>query len=534
MFDLNTQRKYQKAKLLEKEHFKVDFYLTKNEEKELFIKIESQYNLNYFKPLAKTGKSKSYKYSALYRKFLIKKKIRNFENLKSKVIKNSKYIMMCKLMLNAKIKNEYYLLVLRSDHKTIPIAEGNIEKCNYKRPPKKQKRTGHILSFLQKVKYAYLKNSITHYLQNIERICSSGLTLREYLRKEVSFRKFNLVFENNARTLQETPFYHEFSGTGVVGKTRFLVNGSDCKIEYISKAKKLKMYTLQEELIGACKIENPNEIFIKIDSMRVFRGRWMSLFHNGSENWLHWMTEVLPRIHADLSFVNNLDGILVDDELPESMYQSLNMSGVQCRIVRIPRHTLVKCETLVVPRVTSYCLMWEKNYKKILGGEWEFDEEAIRKMQTTLNMRLPFEDKNKAVYIRRKSMFRKIINEKEVRKMMLKRNYKVISPSSMNLERVVSAIRSARVFVLQAGAAFGNAVFAPKQSTFLIICSHSKRIHLNYLKQIGKILNHKILFIKSNWDRKSSYCPKKIYSIQHPVNANIKVNIERLLKHLPE
>jgi hypothetical protein len=530
----SIQKTYKKHKVLTKNHFNIKTYFSEDKKNQLFVSIESKYNLNFFKPAAIISKSKIHKKIPYYHKFLLKKKIDKLVDIYSKTeaISDSKYKMQCGLRISQNIKKTYYLLVLRSDHKTIPIAAGFVENPNYKKEIKKQSSEKKALSLFQRIKYFILKNSTKYYLENMHEIASSKLKLNEYLRNEVSFQKFNLTFKNEAKEVEKTQKYTVLYHTAVVGKSRFLINGPQCKIEYISSSKQLEMYFLQEQLIGACKVEGPTKISIRIDSIKIFRGRWLSLLHNGSENWLHWITEVLPRLFADYNSLKELDGILVDTDLPQSMYSSLNIVGVRCRIEKIPRYTLVKCEYLVVPKVPCFCLMWEKDYKKILGGEWKFDEGAIKKMQKSFNSGITCERKYKAIYIRRKSTFRKIINENALHKTLVSKGFEVITPSSKNINDIIYKMKCSKVFILQAGAAFGNTLFAPLQSTFFIICSQSKRIHLNYLKKIGTLLNQKLVFIKSPWDKKSKYNPKKIYSVRHPVNANLKVNIEKLVKRL--
>lgn len=498
----------------------------------VLVNIISKTNLTLFQAAYNKSKSKWYKRNLFYYRFQIWKNNKYFQPIDSKVIKlsNSKYRMECAIDLGDCTNKTYLLLVLKSNKKIFPVFEKHFffkRKGNKRHDIKQTKK----LSLLQKLKFLCLKRSRTYYLNNLDDIYSSRMTADEYLYNEILFKQFNLVLKQD-KISNESLCYNIYRGAGAIGKTRFIVKGKNCSIEHIKNLSTLKKYFLQEELLQFCLLKNFTKIHLKIETSRRLSGTWLTMLHNASENWLHWITEVLPRIYADIDYIKTIDGIIVDSDLPQNMYKTLTMSGLNCEILKIPKNQLVLSDRLVVPKKCSYSLFWPRSKDNILNGLHEFDDQALKNMRKKINSNSSPRTQRGKVYLKRKSFFRIIVNETEVHNLLKRKDYVTITPDEKNLKTIIREFAKASDFILQAGAAFGNAVFANAGSTFRLMCLDYKGIDIDYMKKIGKIFGHKTTFIKCDFDNVRKYNERDIYSTHHPMNANMVVDINKLNKTL--
>lgn len=295
-----------------------------------------------------------------------------------------------------------------------------------------------------------------------------------------------------------------------------------------------KKYFFHEELFGAFKYDVKScSILSSLEfdrSPRFISGNCISLLHHGSENWMHWISEILPKLFLDSSIINKNITLLIDDDMPLNMMRSLKFIARENKIIKVKRFECVRPEVLFLPRRSGYCLMWYRNYYE--KGVWGFDSKSILKLRSFLKrFRVLINDKNKKLYSIRDSNFREIINKKDLMAALKDLNFKIQNPAKLNFFEKIKAYRYTDILVTQAGSNLANLIFMPKGSLVIALAAKSKWVHYKYFEDYASILGIKLIYFlcstDSNLDEKEHQ--KNVFSIEHPSNADILCNIKELI-----
>jgi hypothetical protein len=428
-----------------------------------------------------------------------------------------------------------FFLVHKSNIKdlVIPICEINVQiksdraEEKWAKSNKKNKTAASIVSE-SKLYLSYLrrKNDTNYLFLKSNEIAEHG-GLKNYLRWQQ--RKLNKIFilRKLCKERNESDYTHFFRGS-VLGKTRCIIQKDKCFLEHLSSARQIKNYITQEEYSAGIKFENEN-ICLQVEKKKYLKGKWISLLHPGSENFMHWVTEVMPRLFLESDLSEDV-GILVDDSLPSNMYDLLKIACLKRTIYKVSKYELVTVDILICPSLCNYSLLWEKG-NKFLGGDWYLNKSSIQNMRVKLNALIPVTYSNKAenIYLKRCANFRRMLNEKSLWKSLKREGYKSIIPSDKNLSETLKKIKNAKNLVLQAGAAFANIIFIETPCKIFVIVPPTKRTHRKLFIDFANALNHKVHFIKGF---KKNVIPKYSealnYTVNHPLNADYNIDIKKI------
>lgn len=378
------------------------------------------------------------------------------------------------------------------------------------------------LSYLQKkddAKYLFLKAN---------EIAEHG-GLKNYLWWQQ--KKLNKIFilRKLCKERNESDYTH-FNKASVLGKTRCIIQQDKCFLEHLSTARQIKNYITQEVYLAGITFEKEN-ICLQVEKKKHLKGKWISLLHPGSENFMHWVAEVMPRLFLESELGEDV-GILVDDSLPTNMYNLLKIACFKRTIYKVSKYELVTVDILICPSLCNYSLLWEKG-NKFLGGDWYLNKSSIQNMRLKLNALIPVTYYNKAenIYLKRCANFRRVLNEKSLWQSLKRKGYKLIVPSHKNLFETLKRIKNARNLLLQAGAAFGNIIFIERTCNIFVIVPPTNRIHRKLFIDFANALNHKVEFIKGIKKKASQkYSEALNYSVNHPLNTDYNINIEKIQK----
>ncbi len=298
----------------------------------------------------------------------------------------------------------------------------------------------------------------------------------------------------------------------------------------------LKDYVLHDELFKIIRWDEQNKELqfsstLVLPSLEL-KGTWISLTHHGSENWMHWISEILPKVMAGGRLIDEDIGIIVDSNLPKTMYESLSLLLPKNCVVITRPHTSVLVETLLVPKKVGYTLMWERVSADKAKGVWFFDPTSLIATknylvsnycsdQTVLN--------NQNIYLRRKSSFRKIKNESYVHISLRKLGFFSIFTNKMSLKEQINTFNSAKLLVTQAGAALANIMFMPEKSHVIVIAANSKYLHYAYFEEWANLFDVSLEYLKSVSKSEEPYKKDMVFSVNHPVNQDVFCNINNLI-----
>jgi hypothetical protein len=430
-----------------------------------------------------------------------------------------------------------FFLAHNSNNKdlVIPICEINAEiksdkaKKEWSQSNKKNKIAASFAS-KSKLYFSYLhkKNDPEYLLLKANKIAEHG-GLKNYLRWQQKSLNKIFILREVCKERNESDYTY-FIQASVLGKTRCIIQKDKCFLEHLSSARQIKSYMTQEEYSAGIKFEYQN-IYLPVEKKKHLKGKWISLLHPGSENFMHWVTEVMPRLFLKSELSEDV-GILVDDSLPSNMYELLRIVCFKRTIYKVSKYELVTVDTLICPILCNYSLLWEKG-NKFLGGDWYLNKSSIQNMRIKLNSLIPVTYSNKAenVYLRRCANFRRVANEKSILKVLKSKGYKSIVPSSKNLLETLKRIKNAKNLILQAGAAFGNIIFIRRPCSIFVMVPPTNRIHRKLFTDFANALNHKVEFIKG-YNNKASprYSEALNYTVNHPLNADYNIDIKKIQK----
>ena len=394
----------------------------------------------------------------------------------------------------------------------------------------RKNKTGASIVSKSKLYLSYLhkKNDAKYLFLKGNDIAEHG-GLKNYLRWQQ--KKVNKIFilRKLCKERNESDYTH-FNKASVLGKTRCIIQQDKCFLEHLSYARQIKNYITQEVYSSGITFEKGN-ICLQVEKKKHLKGKWISLLHPGSENFMHWVSEVMPRLFLESELSEDV-GILVDDSLPSNMYDLLKIACFKRTIYKVSKYELVTVDILICPSLCNYSLLWEKG-DKFLGGDWYLNKSSIENMRLKLNALTPVTNYNKSenIYLKRCANFRRVLNEKSLWKSLKRKGYKLIVPSHKNLLVTLKRIKNARILLLQAGAAFGNIIFIERTCKIFVIVPPTNRIHRKLFIDFANALNHKVEFIKGIKKKVSpKYSEALNYSVNHPLNTDYNINIERIQK----
>lgn len=180
-------------------------------------------------------------------------------------------------------------------------------------------------------------------------------------------------------------------------------------------------------------------------------GRVAVITQEGCLNYYHWMTEVLPKL-AMLEAKNiHYDRLFVSTKLP-FMRQTLDLLGVDSqKIIEAEDTIYIEADELIVPSAPSlscYTPVWIADYLK--NKFLPLAEQAVTEK--------PF---NKRVFIsRKKTSYRKMINEDDVFKMFEAKGFVRYSLEDLSFLEQILLFKNAEIVVAAHGAGLFNLHFS--------------------------------------------------------------------------
>ena len=237
-----------------------------------------------------------------------------------------------------------------------------------------------------------------------------------------------------------------------------------------------------------------------------------------SKNYYHWMIECLPR----LSFIDSIPcniPLLVDGNLPEQFYESLNLLSKR-NIVKIPDNKSLLVKKLYYPSQLSVI---KDNYNKMdITSDILISHNAViflrERVFEALNIKENINLERGAyrkIYISRRNIaFRKILNINQVEKFFLSKGFEIVSPENLSFESQVRLFSQSQIIIGQSGAAITNFIFAPKCANILILTSDAPNRNLQAFNILSDALNLNMQYLSGKCkDINPDYIPHSDFYI---------------------
>lgn len=206
------------------------------------------------------------------------------------------------------------------------------------------------------------------------------------------------------------------------------------------------------------------------------QGKILSILSGGAGNYnyWHWLFDVIPRIFLYKKFysLKNIDKILIPDIKEKFQYQTLNILGIKiknCINSQVYRH--IKFNELYATTHPNLHLKVEKIPNWIISS---LKKNFLKKIFFKRSF-ISF----KKIYIDRTDSksnvkdYRKIINEKFIKILLVSRGFKILRLSEYNFIEQVNIFYNANCVIGLHGAGFANIVFCKKNTIVLEIKSNT-------------------------------------------------------------
>lgn len=244
-----------------------------------------------------------------------------------------------------------------------------------------------------------------------------------------------------------------------------------------NKAKEVDVYFSQEE---------------RLDEGCVY----IHLLHEHSNNYFHWITEVLPRalevdklLQSSDHYVKQKKVVLVDAGLHKNLYELLfRCLHFEYELLYIKEYSSCKVRRLLYCAPLWYSL---DNVTKSFNVKKDFfvDRYAIEQVYDALK---PLDRKNafKKIYLQRpETHARAISNEEELIALLESKGFKTVRPDKMNLDEQISLFREARVVVGVSGAAFSNILYMQEKTQAIIFSPSVEGSNYYVFEQLASVAN---------------------------------------------
>jgi hypothetical protein len=231
----------------------------------------------------------------------------------------------------------------------------------------------------------------------------------------------------------------------------------------------------------------------KLPALSYFNGTAAVLTHVGSDNYYHWMFEVLPRIGLLNKSGIEIDKLIVSDMTKRFQQETLKALGIPGEnIITCKQDTHVKVRNLVVTSVLRY-----PNYAacQFLRDALLTEQQKKRRGQ-------------RRIYVKRK-WTREIVNEHEINDVLSKQGFEFFELETMSVAEQIELFSDAEIVVGSHGAGFTNLVFCPPdtkvlelfpsnyvQPHYMLISAFS---NLNYHFLIGEPMKNPY-FLDQEWE----------------------------------
>jgi capsular polysaccharide biosynthesis protein len=224
---------------------------------------------------------------------------------------------------------------------------------------------------------------------------------------------------------------------------------------------------------------------INLENPLYFKGKLVVISSVGSENWYHWLLQVLPRLKIlkdskvdfDKIFINNVQF----NWQKESLLQVLKFLNIaEDKLMVINGDCIIQAEILIVPSVPFIPNMavplpqWMKLFlSKVF-------------LSKASNMQIKKEDK---IYLSRsKAKVRRIKNEQQLTSYLETEGFKVLYLEELSATDQAYLFNNAKIIIGPHGSGFANLIFA-QPKTKIIEIDHGAEEVRSYYKKFSQLMS---------------------------------------------
>lgn len=174
-----------------------------------------------------------------------------------------------------------------------------------------------------------------------------------------------------------------------------------------------------------------------------------------SQNYYHWLNDVLPRIKLYEQVLDQIDHFCVAANVPEKFLDILPTFGIKKdKILLVEKNEKLHFNYLYV--------------SSLPGSEGRSPEWVINYIREKLIKPLtPLQPFKKLYFTRESNTERKILNEGDIINVLEKQGFEIVNPGTLNINEQILLIQQAKIVIGAHGAAFSNLLFSNDNITVI-------------------------------------------------------------------
>jgi len=257
----------------------------------------------------------------------------------------------------------------------------------------------------------------------------------------------------------------------------------------------------------------------------------ISLVGSTTANYIHWLTESLPK----LVLIDGIDAYqdlpyIVDAGLHPNILESVSYFNSRGRpIIQLGRGEMLAVEKLITISPVTYVPFdfkpgIEPDKLDINPNSALYSPDAMQRVRELMVARLSETAVvlSRRLFLRRTGKSRQMFNSMEVEAFLQEFDFEIVEPETLSFSDQVRLFSSAHMIVSQGGAALGNMIFAPAGCHVIVLTTWSPYIIHYYFSNLASIMDQRCTLVMCD--------PIQSEPGQHRAHMGINVSIPSLKK----
>lgn len=295
---------------------------------------------------------------------------------------------------------------------------------------------------------------------------------------------------------------HEIDNATIFGKSNLVFTDNYALYHQLMNIKTDK---LSEELHNRVFISrNPLKNFIMITGLTKMKKlkpiqleKAANFLDACSENYAHFITEVLPRVEYFCSVKEYASiPLIIDEALHPNLYKALECIAIDRKIYLAPNHYPISIKKLYATSSVGYIPFGSISSNNNRHGFFnsEIMSSMREKILKSVNTKRESSLKCK-LYIARHSDVRKLVNQKEIVSLLMRNDFEIYDPSLYSFKEQVEKFNEASLVIGETGAALANLMFCKPDTKVVILMAKHKKMIYGYWSSILEPLGMNITII---------------------------------------
>jgi hypothetical protein len=294
----------------------------------------------------------------------------------------------------------------------------------------------------------------------------------------------------------------EVSNAQVMGKSDLLYRGDECLHHDLYR---FSQDFLFEEMHDIVSINPTNKKMVRFNGQQVGSiPSGISLVGSATANYVHWLTETLPK----LALIDGIDAYqdlpyIIDSGLHPNILESLHqLNSNNRKVLQLGRGELLSVDKLVAISPVAYVPFDFKPGIKpdkldINPGSALYSPDGLQQVRQSMVSRLGEAEgtQKRRLFLRRTGTSRPLINLAEIEIMLYGHGFEIVEPETLTFAEQVRLFSSAELIVSQGGAALGNIIFAPAGCQVVVLTTWSPYIIHYYFSNLAAVLGQRCTLV---------------------------------------